>query len=217
MQMRNRLLKFGFGVVFTFLVNFSQSSGATIVSNLSDAVAGTGTVFASGPPQFYAQEFTTGAQSATLGSVIAALGGAAQPFTASAALLANNGNSPGSTVLTTFNVPAISSAYSDLTFTPASSITLSANTSYWFELMASGTGDYKWQYTDTVSASISDYAYSHDNGSTWTVETNGPFLIEVDSPSSASAPEPSSLILVGLTTLLGCVVVVSRRSRMVGR
>ena len=144
----------------------------------------------------------TGSQSVQLGSVIADLGAASGSFTASAELVANNAGVPGSTVLTTFTVPSISTAYSDLTFTPTSSVMLSANTEYWFVLLAGGTGSYKWEYTNTNSLSFPDYAKSND-GATWTLYTSGPFLTEVDSPAAASTtPEPASFLQVGVAGLV---------------
>jgi hypothetical protein len=187
-------------IAFILLVNQERSLAATIVSNLTDPVDGAGTIYASGPPQDYAQEFTTGSQSAQLGSIIADLGPTSGTFTAFAELVADNGGLPGSSVLTSFIVPAIpTSSPSDVTFAPNSSIILSANTNYWFVLSATGTGSYKWQYTDTLSSSLPNYAYSHD-GVNWTTGEGGPFLIEVD-----STPEPSSLGLIGLAGLLGFV------------
>ena len=210
--MQNSFKRILWGAVFALLFVARVSHAATIVSNLTDAVGGQGTVYAPPEPQEYAQEFVTGGQSAPLGQVIADLGGATGSLTASAELVANNAGQPGSTILTSFTVPVISTTYSDLTFTPTSTATLSANTDYWFVLIASGTGSYKWAYTDTNSASVPLYASSHD-GVTWNVESNGPFLIEVDSSSAAAAPEPASFILAGLGGLLGLGTVLARRSR----
>ena len=76
---------------FTCFVTVAHSHAAAIVTNLSDSVAGTGTIYSSGPPQFYAQEFTTGATELTLAEVIAALGNASGTFTATASLETNSG------------------------------------------------------------------------------------------------------------------------------
>jgi hypothetical protein len=211
--MRNGFTKFFCGTALTLFVSLGQSHADIIVSNLADPVDGTGTVYASGPPQFYAQEFETGSQSVELGSIIANVGEAAGSFTASAELVVNSGDLPGSTILTGFTVPAIGSSLSDLTFTPTSSVTLSANTPYWFVLEASGTtGSYKWAYTNTLSPSLPNYAVSNNSGASWTIGTPpGPFLIEADSVTAI--PEPSTFRLVGAVGLLGFVVVLSRRLR----
>jgi hypothetical protein len=197
------------GVLFAILAAAGQSQAAVIVSNLSATVNGTSSIDASGPPQEYAQQFVTGGSSFTLASIVAPVGDATGSFTASAELVTNNGGQPGGTVVTTFTLPTISTgAPSDLTFTPNSSVVLSANTDYWFVLSATGTGGYKWNYTDANSASLPLYASSNDSGSSWTVNSNGPEIIEVD-----SVPEPSSFFLSGLATIgFGLVIAYKPRS-----
>ena len=195
--MRYVLTRFVCVFAATLLVNFGQSHAGIIISNLGDAQNGAGTIYAPPAPQEYAQEFTTGSQSVELGTVIAQLGAASGSFTASAELVADNSGLPGSTVLTSFTVPSIGTSYSGLTFTPNTSVLLSANTNYWFVLAASGTGSYKWGYTDTLNASLPNYAVSDNSGSTWTIGTPaGPFLIQVN--SAAAVPEPSSIVLIAL-------------------
>src|SRR5271166_3885923 len=106
--MRNVLTRFACVCTVTLLMNFGQTRAGVVVSNLTATVAGTGTIYTSGPPQEYAQEFTTGSQSVELADIIASLGAATGSFTASAELVADNGsNSPSSTVLTSFSVPTI--------------------------------------------------------------------------------------------------------------
>ena len=204
--MRNMLTRFACVCTVTLLLNFGQSRAGVVVSNLTATVGGTGTIYtpsATGTPQAYAQEFTTGSQSVELATVIASLGAASGTFTPSAELVADSSGLPSSTVLTSFTVPSIptGTSYSDLTFTPNNtSVLLSANTDYWFVLAATGTGaSYKWQYTDTTNTSLPNYAYSHDSGATWTTGAGGPFLIEVDSVTQVSSvPEPSSVVLIAL-------------------
>lgn len=198
------------------LANAGLSYGdAVILSNLTAAVNGTGTIYNSGPPQWYAQEFLTGSSSELLSSIIVPLGDASGSFTAGAQLVNNNSGLPGSTVLTGFTVPMIpTGSPTDLTFTPMSSVTLAANTDYWFILAAAGSGgDYQWPYTNTLSASFLNYAVSENSGATWTVGAPpGPFLLEATAPSPV--PEPSSLVLV-TCGFLTFAVVLSRRRRKV--
>ena len=213
--MQKHLMKFVGGVAFALLVSLGQSHAAVIVSNLADPVNGTGGVYTGAQPQDYAQEFMTGSQSVALGSIIAPLGTAVPSFSPSAELVANVGGLPGDTALTTFPVPTIpTSSPTALTFTPTSSVMLSANTDYWFILSATGAGgSFKWQYTDTTSASFPNYASSHDGGVTWTIESGGPFLMEVDSAALSPAPEPSSSVLVCFAGLLGFGVVLACRCK----
>jgi hypothetical protein len=210
--MRKPLRSSLLGLLFAVLATATRSEAAVIVSNLSDTVNGTSTIYASGPPQEYAQEFVTGSSSVTLASVVAAVGDASGSFTAQVELVANNGGQPGSSAFTTFTFSAISSGIpSDLTFTPNSTVVLSANTDYWFILSATGTtGSYKWDYTDTNSTSLPLYAVSKNSGSSWTTYSSGPELIEVNSVDQVSVPEPSYLLLSGLA-LVGCGLTMRRR------
>jgi len=182
--------------------------GSIIVSNLTDTVNGTGTIYGSGPPQSYAQEFLTGSSSLVLSNVMVALGEASGTFTATADLVNNNSGLPGSAVLTGFTVPTIPTGIADLTLIPTSSVTLQANTDYWFVLSASGSGNFQWEYTSTLSSSFPNYATSTDNGTTWTIGTPaGPFLL------AANSPEPSSLVLGAIGMLAFGSVVFVRRLR----
>ncbi len=193
---------------FMCFVSVAQSQAATIVTNLTALVAGTGTIFASGPPQSYAQEFTTGASAELLSDVIAVLGDASGSFTATASLESNSGTLPSGAVLTAFAVPSIpSGSPSNETFTPATSVILSANTDYWFVLAAAGTGSYEWNYTNTLQANLPNYAVNDGTG--WSIGAPpGPFLLQVDATATT---EPSSLFLVSAAGMLGLLVALARR------
>ena len=197
--------KFLCAAAFTCLVSVAQSDADAVVTNLSASPAGTGTIYASGPPQSYAQEFTTGGTAVTLSDIIAVLGDASGIFTATASLETNSGDLPSGTVLTTFIVPLIpTGSPADETFIPNASVTLSADTSYWFVLAATGTtGSYQWVYTNTTQANLPNYAVN--DGAGWSIGAPpGPFLIQVD------APEPSSLLLSAIG-IFGLFVALGRR------
>jgi hypothetical protein len=204
--MRSNLTRWVCAAAVAMLFNVRSADAGVIVSNLSQTSNGHGTIFAAGPPQEYAQEFTTGSQSVALGTVIALVGDATGTFNPSADLVTDNNGQPGSTVVTTFTVPTIptGTTLQNETFTPNSSVTLSANTSYWFILSATGTDDsafYRWGFTDSTSStgsgSIGMIGVSQSNGESWTVHplSFGPQMLQVN---SASVPEPTSLILMAL-------------------
>jgi hypothetical protein len=204
--MRRVLASWVCAVAVAMFVNVGPAHAGVIVSNLTETMNGHSTIYAAGPPQEYAQEFTTGSQSVELGTVVALLGDATGTFTASAELVTDNSGQPSSTVLTTFTIPTIATGatYSDETFTPNSNVMLSANTSYWFILSASGTDAsafYRWGYTDstsyTGSGSLAMIASSNNNGATWTTHplSYGPEILQI---TTASVPEPTSLILMAL-------------------
>jgi len=213
--MRNALVKLVLAASVTLVLGVNRAQADVIVSNLSAPVGGSGGIYPAPQPQEYAQEFTTGNQAYMVGTVIAQLGAASGTFTPFAELVTNAAGVPSSTVLTTFSVPTIGTAYSNLTMTPAANVMLSANTSYWFVLGEAGTGTYRWSYTDNATSSISTYANSHDNGATWTPFNNGPFLIEVDSAQISAVPEPSTLALSGLAAVIGIGVLRRRRTKAV--
>jgi hypothetical protein len=217
--MRSCQTKILSGAALLLLVNAGLSYADTvIVSNLTATQNGTGTIYSSGPPQWYAQEFITGASSEVLSSIIVPLGDATGSFNAGAELVSDNSGLPGSTLLTGFTVPTIpTSSFSNLTFTPMSSVTLKANTDYWFVLAATGSGgDYHWQYTNTLSPSFPNYAVSTNSGSTWTIGTPaGPFLLEANAAAVSAVPEPSSLVLVTGGFVTFAVVLIRRRRKVV--
>jgi hypothetical protein len=171
-----------------------QTNGGIVVSNLNATVNGTAGIYTPPDGTDYAQEFLTGSQSVEMASIIAPLGDTTGTYTPFAELVADSGGLPGSTVLTSFIFPTIGTSYADLTFTPTSSVLLAADTPYWFVLGVNPSGDgfYKWQYTDTLDASLPIYAASKNSVATWEIGSPpGPFLIQVN-----SVPEPSSLLLL---------------------
>jgi hypothetical protein len=181
-----------------------------VVSNLFDPFAGGGTIFSSGPPQIFAQEFVTPSQYYALTGVSirpASVSGF-PTFTEVAQLVADDGGLPGNTVVADFDSPVCSSCFS-INFTPTANVTLSGDTNYWLVLSASK-GAFGWLYTNTLNASFPNFARSHGSG--FTLGTGGPFLMEVDG-TATNAPEPGSLGLIMAALIAGTLV--RRRSALI--
>jgi hypothetical protein len=146
-------------------------------------------------------------------------------FTSGAAyLLGDNGGSPGS-LLATFDFPTVPVGAAGVeTFTPISSVTLTAGANYWFALGnrdTNRTGVLNWANTNSEftsgpsgPGSLGDFDRSADDGATW----GSPFaglrtLIEVDGTpvAPAAVPEPSPILAVAAATLAALGVWARRR------
>jgi hypothetical protein len=182
------------------------------------------------PGETAAQQFETGpSQTTSLDQIFVSLGnldtGTNGSFTITAELVADNGNLPTGSVLTTFTYNAYSiptSGFSAVEFDPTSSVTLQAGTKYWFLIGGtySNSADSDWgsvsiQYTYSTASygpgSLGYYNDSYDAGSTWNLDptqgqgVNEPFLMQVN------VPEPSAWVLGSIG--LSCALAISRRFR----
>jgi PEP-CTERM motif len=195
-QSRMALFSCTCAALFALMYKVGQARSDVIASNLGDTEAGAASIYPAGPPKWNAQEFTTGATSETLTDAIAVLGVGASATTGDvdfAELESDNSNTPSNTVLTTFTVPTIGTAYSDVTLLPLTPVVLAADTNYWLVLGATGTSTsaaFKWQYTDTETADLPNDADTETDGATWSVFSGGPFLSELD---GTAVPEPTTL------------------------
>jgi len=208
----------------------------TVVGNLDEGSGSSQTIVPlatnapGSSPYWISQEFGTGATGGTitLTQIFASLG-LFQPsnnndFTLTAELDSNaSGNLPGTKIADlTQNGSFGVSSFNNVEFDAVGTVTLNANTSYWFTLEAfssDGSGSVDWQYANTITpssgtGSLSYYASSTD-GLTWSsipvsAPYNTPFLIQVN--GSTAVPEPATWLLgtIGLSTML----VVSRQWRM---
>jgi hypothetical protein len=202
--------------------NISQSTGESTV----------GLSYSASYAQFGAQEFMTGSQGATLGTVSVLLGGSSYTGTVVAELLSDNGNptspEPGSTVRATFTTTTPDSSLGNtpivVTFTPTSSYTLSANSSYWFAIgtTSTSTGSVNWadfsNPTSTGSGSLpDDYVLGGagtGSGGNWSgIWTGSEFSISISSSGAQidAVPEPATLSGACLGSLF--LVLARRRSR----
>lgn len=183
------------------------------------------------PGETVAQQFETGpGQTTSLDMILVSLGhldpGTNGSFAITAALLADNGDLPTGSQLTTFTYDHSSVSTSDfgvVRFDPTSSVTLQAGTKYWFILGGTYTnptasddwGSVSIQYTlSTNHSGPGNFGFfndSNDGGLTWNLNpsqgqgANEPFLMSIN------VPEPSSIVLSGFG--LCCVAIVSRLSR----
>ena len=211
-------------------------AGNLVVGNLDQPVAGSISIqpfFASlggFPGETAAQQFETGpTQTTSLDMIFLSLGnldrGTNGSFTLTANLVADNGNLPTGSVLTTFTYDLSSiptAGFAVVRFDPTSSVTLQASTKYWLVLggsysnsLDSDWGSASLQYTFSTSSqgpgSLGFFNESYDGGATWNLDpsqgqgVNEPFLIQVN------VPEPSSWVLASIG--LSGTLLVSRRLR----
>ena len=107
------------------------------------------------------------------------------------------------TFVKAFTSPAsYSSTLASTTFT-ASSVALTANTTYWLVLKANS-GSFDWGWTDDFSI-LHDTGLSSDSGATWFTSDAYPYQFSV---TGSTAPEPSGAVAGLILLTLG-----SRRRR----
>jgi len=164
-----------------------------------------------------AEAFTTdSAGDYTLNFVYAQVGTAsgtidlvAQLRKASGATVDNSGQG----LIGTFTGTIPSGANAVTTFTPASTYTLSASTTYYLVLgenTSSGGGTYQWDYRTTTDVDngtwtipgTGTYGISLNQGGSWTMHDGSPYLIKID---ATVVPEPHQYAFVAGLGLLGFV------------
>jgi len=211
---------FGF-LLFVGLMSASRPARADLL--VSDLTGSTGSFevplsYGTSYAQYGAQQFITGGQSTSIGSVTVLLGASTYTGGNIVAELLNqvgnqNFNPPGSTILETFTATSQLSVAggTEVTFTPTSSFTLAANTGYWFALgtTAGSTGNLNWTAfsnpVNTGSGTIYDeYTFGSATlntggrtGGEWALAINGSGL-----SITSVAPEPSSAVIAIVGTLI---------------
>lgn len=208
-----------------YAITQTRGDGAVTVSNLGNSASGNWVVGngVSGSPQDFprANSFTTGAGPGwTLNSLTLSL---EEFFTVSGSItvevFSDNAGAPG-TSITVFSGPdPVGLAAADYTYTPDSTLSLSALTTYW--VVASGPFEgalpdsYAWSRTADTSESTADpgwsigddtlEATSGNSNVTWDnwtpVSVNQPVRFSVD---ATAVPEPSSIgfCALGVVSLL---------------
>lgn len=116
------------------------------------------------------------------------------------------GPTPGSLLTTIGTLPdtSLTTANSVFDFTLGTPFVLSASSRYWIELSSTASSTAHWAYTSSSAGTgvASEYFYSSGSGGTFANNPTGPFYMQV-----SAVPEPSTLALLGLSALVGCVVV----------
>jgi hypothetical protein len=197
-----------------------QARADLVYSNISATSSGSENVgnSANGP---LANSFSTGASDVNLVDVQLLLYGTNQGGSIQVDLLSNFSkiskigsagvNVPG-TVLTnigTLNESSLSSSPSVYTFTLDTPYALSADTRYWIQLSDCSLGA-NWATSDDTSGFGVAGEFSTDNNGLYVNADGSPFQMEVD-VTGASAPEPSSYLLFGLTLAGGGFLAWRRR------
>jgi hypothetical protein len=194
-----------------FIATVSNTHAAVVVSNLSEADENFSTTIGPGTAPTWgavAQAFTTpttgpGWNLDSLTFTLSEIGTVGSPLNVS--LYSDASGTPG-TNLGTLNGPSpTGSSRSNYPYTPAGSIVMAPNTSYFAVLTGANDSSnfYEWRNTTSISETgdpgwaIADFDQYQDSTGTWTTDTSR-LKIEVN---ATAVPEPSGFILLGLGSL----------------
>ena len=201
--------------VLSSFLGANQAQATTLVSNLGESNDGVDPIITT---HWGGSNFTTGIDSYQLTGVSLPLVAVTSSANFFVSLYSNNAGQPGS-ALTSFTPTTTIGSPATYAFTPNSSVTLAANTTYWLVAgISSGVGEYDWSYTTSFNQTSSagwtigdGYAYTGDGGASWTLlPTAGPYFFSVDGAIAPAATTPEPSFLVGLLGL-GALGLVSRR------
>jgi hypothetical protein len=153
-----------------------------------------------------ATAFRTGSLGWSVANIQAYMGNASGTISITAGLYKEAGSGgflPDSTLLVgSFQVPPFGTAMEAATFLPTASVTLEANTTYYFAL-TSTSGSVAWDWTSTMTFDgvgtipASGTSYYTDEFTPWTNADGMPQLFQVNG-EIIPVPEPSSLALVAV-------------------
>jgi hypothetical protein len=119
---------------------------------------------------------------------------------------------PGTNVLLNFNAPTPGGAGTiEYLFSPSSTFTLQANTSYWLFVGGVAGGNFDWRATTTQNyvgpAVYGSGSFTTNGGTSWSNSASRNYF---ELNGTAPIPEPGSLLLLGV---IGCCLGFSRRRR----
>lgn len=180
---------------------FSTASHAQLISNYPFVNSSAGVnmnVVGSGA----AVGFTMPNQDYTVDSVVLRLNGYATPADSpEIGFYDNNSGKPGTLIGSFLNFPSSSdTSTANFTFTPASTITLAANQTYWLWVKTSA-GLFNWRSdnpatTPTGAATHFDYMTTSNGGTTWTSHLSQIGTYQIN---ATPVPEPEQVaVAVGL-------------------
>ena len=157
------------------------------------------------------QSFTTDGSDSVLMSIEVIAGAMTGNPTLAAELRADTAGRPGP-ALAALSLAGVGSGPVSLIAMSSSSplpLVLSANTTYWLQLGATGAGGFGWAYAEgnaqSGPGSLGHYTYSTDSGATWgAFGTDNPYSVRIN---VSPVPEPASAAL----WLLGLAAVAARR------
>jgi hypothetical protein len=221
---RRRFL--GVALCACLLAGAANAGTATLYNNLPPTYASdgfdnignfTGTSIQSGP---LADSFSTGSGGFIMNDVQFELQLFGAPVSAvTVQLLSDSSTSPGTVLSTLGTIPdsSVNPVVGGIVDVSFAAITLAANTRYWIELsdptLMTNVG---WIAEQSLggTGTAGEYNYSFYNG----VSANSaltPYQMGIFGPASSAVPEPSSILLLGLS--LGTIAVAGRcRNRRAG-
>lgn len=164
--------------------------------------------------QWLAQPFTTGSTDTTLASIGMAFNSGGSGTGIVFRLYTAGSGAPG-TLLSTLSTAGAPASGGTITFTPASAIQLSANTTYWAVASASSGSSFRASITTATGEtsadgwSIANNRYATTNsGTSW---NSGGNLLRI-SVSASAIPEPSTYAACAGVAVLGLAVWRRRRA-----
>lgn len=183
----------GASVVFTTFIQ----PGNGYDNNASYAVGGPGSLDEASE----AMPFTL-TSGTTLGSVDIALMDVQTGDSFVVSIVDDNSDSPGSTVLESWNVTAPSQTTPSITnLADVLNLSLAGGTQYWLVASATGSTLGAWDVSsESASAFGVTRAFSLNGGSSWTVDPGYPMAFDIQG-NAATTPEPSTLAMVGLAAV----------------
>lgn len=204
--MKTRMILVGLAVTALALLPMMPASATTIdvYNNLASSTSGIDPVRGIGP---LADSFTAPSSGVALTAVGLKLyandpgdGGSTSVY-----LLSDDSTAPGSTLYTIGLIEdsSLTTGLADYFLNLGAPFSLSPNTRYWIELVASSEGSSEWAWSLDITAPGVAGEYHFDKGSVFSNAT-GPYQMEVSATPLVAVDEPNLFWLMALG-LLACL------------